>query len=378
MQPIKRHLLILCEAIEPPAYSPRVMSLAKYLTRQGWDCQLAAEPLSIRRDGWADVLSQGREKRYYQYLQETIQDTPVDAIFCSTYHYFPLPTAARLAREKNVPLFVDLRDIREQWGKEGFYRRSLSCKCLDKIVKRLYDCHMLRQRNRVLRQAAAVTTVSPWHQQTLQAYNEHTYCIYNGFDEQQLHPLNVLSSTFRIVYLGQLHSLKRRNPQMLFEALSEINNPSIRVDFYTGSECAEQLRQMAARYHVSLTLHEYVPREQIETILQQASILLILGQKATPNGTHGIMTTKFFEGLGVEKPQLLVESDNECLAQAFKYTNAGLAATSVEEIKQFISARYQEWLTQGVTRQHVQHKDEFTRQHQAQQFEQLFLSLCQK
>ena len=378
MQPIKRHLLILCEAIEPPAYSPRVMSLVHYLTQQGWDCQLVPEPLSIRREGWSDLLCQGREKRYLQYVLQTIGNQSFDLVFCSTYHYFPLQTASQIAQRLHCPLVTDLRDIREQWGKQGFYRRSFSCALFDKLIKRLYDCHMLRRRNRVLRQAAAVTTVSPWHQQTLQAYNEHTYCIYNGFDEQQLHPLNVLSSTFRIVYLGQLHSLKRRNPQMLFEALSELTNQNIRVDFYSGAGCAEELRQMAAYYHVPITVHGYVPREQIEGIMQQASILLILGQKATSEGTHGIMTTKFFEGLGVEKPQLLIESDGECLAQAFEYTNAGLAATSKEEIKQFISARYQEWLTKGVTHQRVQHKDEFTRQHQAEQFEQLFLSLCQK
>ena len=80
----------------------------------------------------------------------------------------------------------------------------------------------------------------------------------------------------------------------------------------------------------------------------------------------------------MEKPLLLVRSDEECLAQTMAYTHAGLAATSAEEIKQFIQDRYHEWLTKGVTRQAVQHKSEFTRQHQTQQFEQLFLSLCQK
>lgn len=378
MQPIKRHILILCEAIEPPAYSPRVTRLVHYLTQQGWDCQLVPEPLSIRREGWSDLLCQGREKRYLQYVLQTIGNRSFDLVFCSTYHYFPLQTAAKIAKQLHCPLVTDLRDIREQWGRTGFYTRSLPCTWLDKLVKQGYDYYMLRRRNRVLKQAAAVTTVSPWHQQTLSRFNPHCYCIYNGYDANEIRPLNVLTSSFRIVYLGQLHSLEKRNPSMLFEALSQLPMRDIKVDFYSGAGCAEELKQMAAHYHVSLTIHDYVPREQVEGIMQQASILLILGQKATPEGTHGIMTTKFFEGLGVEKPQLLIESDGECLAQAFEYTNAGLAATTKEEIKQFILTRYQEWLTKGVTHQRVQHKSEFTRHHQAEQFEQLFLSLCQK
>ncbi len=372
---MKRSILILCEAIEPPAYSPRVMSLVQYLIQQGWDCQLVPEPQSIRRSGWLDLLTQGREKRYLQYVLQTIGDRSFDLVFCSTYHYFPLQTAGKIAQQLHCPLVTDLRDIREQWGPKGFYTRTLPCAWLDRIVKRLYDAYHLCRRNRVLHQAAAVTTVSPWHQQTLSRYNPHCHCIYNGFDVNEIHPCATPSDTFRIVYLGQLHSLEKRNPLMLFEALSQLPMHDIYVDFYTSSECEEELKQMAQPYHVHLTIHDYVPREQISTIMQQASILLILGQKSDPQGTHGIMTTKFFEGLGVEKPQLLIESDEECLAQAFAYTNAGLAATSIEEVKPFISDRYHEWQTKGFTQQAVQHKAEFTRQHQAQQFEQIFLSL---
>ena len=376
---MNKRILILCEAIEPPAYSPRIMTLNRYLEHAGWITTLVAEPIALRSGAHAwDSLPTFREKRYFDYVQQQIVGLSFDLVFCSTYHYFPLQTAGKIAQLLHCPLVTDLRDIREQWGASGFYTRSLSCSWLDKIAKHLFDSYHLRQRNRVLSQAAAVTTVSPWHQQTLSRFNPHCHCIYNGFDPNEIQPNDTPSDTFRIVYLGQLHSLGKRNPLMLFEALAQIPELTIHVDFYSGQTCAEELKKMAQHYHVSLTIHDYVPREQIETIMQQASILLILGQKATPQGAHGIMTTKFFEGLGIEKPQLLVESDGECLAQTMAYTHAGLAATSVEEIKQFILDRYHEWQTKGFTRQAVQHKAEFTRQYQAQQFEQIFLSLCQK
>ena len=376
---MNKRILILCEAIEPPAYSPRIMTLNRYLEHAGWRTTLVAEPIALRSGAHAwDSLPTFREKRYFDYVQQQIVGLSFDLVFCSTYHYFPLQTAGKIAQLLHCPLVTDLRDIREQWGASGFYTRSLSCSWLDKIAKHLFDSYHLRQRNRVLSQAVAVTTVSPWHQQTLSRFNPHCHCIYNGFDPNEIQPNDTPSDTFRIVYLGQLHSLEKRNPLMLFEALAQIPELTIHVDFYSGQTCSEELKKMAQHYHVSLTIHDYVPREQIEAIMQQASILLILGRKATPQGTHGIMTTKFFEGLGVEKPQLLVESDGECLAQAFDYTNAGLAVTSVGEIKQFILDHYHEWQTKGFTRQAVQHKSEFTRQYQAQQFEQIFLSLCQK
>jgi hypothetical protein len=87
------------------------------------------------------------------------------------------------------------------------------------------------------------------------------------------------------------------------------------------------------------------------------------------------MGTKFFEALGVEKPVLCVRSDEECLAQVIQETNAGLAGTNAEEVADFILEKYQEWKNKGFTRQAVDQAQKrlFTRQYQAQQFEQILL-----
>jgi hypothetical protein len=85
------------------------------------------------------------------------------------------------------------------------------------------------------------------------------------------------------------------------------------------------------------------------------------------------MGTKFYEILGVEKPCLCLNSDEECLADAIENTHAGLAATKVEDVKAFILDKYQEWKENGYTHQAVIDKEQYTRQHEAKQFEQLFL-----
>ena len=87
------------------------------------------------------------------------------------------------------------------------------------------------------------------------------------------------------------------------------------------------------------------------------------------------MTTKFFEALGCEKPVLCTPSGEDCLSKTIHDTNAGIASSNPDEIKAFILSKYHEWQQKGHTRQPVIHKEQFSRQHQAEQFEQLFLSL---
>jgi hypothetical protein len=84
------------------------------------------------------------------------------------------------------------------------------------------------------------------------------------------------------------------------------------------------------------------------------------------------MTTKFFEALGVEKPILCVRSDEECLAQVIKETESGLAATCVDEVKKFILHYYDQWQKQGYTHVNIKNKEQFSRQKQALQFEDIF------
>ena len=46
---------------------------------------------------------------------------------------------------------------------------------------------------------------------------------------------------------------------------------------------------------------------------------------------------------------------------------------SLEEVKAFVLEKYQEWKQNGFTHQQVVNKEQFTRQHEAAQFEQLFI-----
>ncbi len=397
-----RRILILCDPIAPPAYTPRVLTLASYLVQHGWHCEIATEQSGaqpFRTDicplhqmppythVLRDKVFQGRERAFYRFVQRQTDLAAFDIIFCSSYYYFPLLTAQRIAHTYRIPLVVDLRDIAEQWGDAPYFtRRLVPFAWLNTLLGKVYAAVQIRQRNRVLRAADAVTTVSPWHQQFLSQFHANTRLIYNGYDADEFVPNDIPADRFRITYLGKLYSVSLRDPRLLFAALQQliaekrIDPDKVQVLFHTDPQSIPVLRDLGAQYDLSalLDLQGYIPRADILPVMHLSSILLVLTTKARAEGIHGIIGTKFFENIGVEKPVLCIRSDEECLADLIRQTHTGLAATRVEEVKAFILSKYREWQQNGYTRQPVVNKERFSRQHQAAQFEQLFLSLTNR
>ena len=394
---MSKRILILCEAIAPPAFSPRILTLIEWLQNHDWQCVLITEECTEQafhtdicptyqmpsyNHILRDKLCWGKDKALYRFAQQMVDVSSFDIIFCSSYYYFPLYAAHLLAEKYHLPLVVDLRDIAEQWGDNAYFTRKITpFKKFDYLIGKIYEHKQLRIRNLVIRHANAVTSVSPWHQKTLAQYNNNSHLIYNGYDALVFTPKDITSDFFYITYLGKLYSTHLRDPRLLFEALRQladeqkIDDKLVKVLFHTDSNGMLQLNELGQTYNIMqmLNIHGYIPRYEILPIMHQSSILLVLTTQSTPNGTHGIMGTKFFENIGVEKPILCVRSDEECIADAIQKTNAGLAATHVEEVKQFICDKYQEWLQRGYTRQQVINKEQFTRQHEAEQFEKLFI-----
>lgn len=100
-------------------------------------------------------------------------------------------------------------------------------------------------------------------------------------------------------------------------------------------------------------------------------------QRPSKRQPHGILTTKLFEALGVDKPILCVRSDHGPIAALLKENGQGCAATTVEEVEAFLSAAHAQWKAQGYTHAPCSPtlKERFRRDRQAQAFEQIFLQL---
>lgn len=394
---MQKRILILCEAIAPPAYSPRVLTLVEWLQANGWECEIVTEmdnnhvfewnicpihQMKTYRNLVADKLFGAKETAFYNYACNVVDTASFDLIFCASYYYFPLQAAKQLSKKYSIPLVIDLRDIAEQWGKLDYYTRSFTgIRFIDTIVKKIYTTVNNYQRNRALRYATAVTTVSEWHHKQLARWNKNTHLIYNGYDAEKFYPSVKVSKTFNISFIGKYYSHYERCPELLFAAVKElieekqIDHTLIKISFYTNSIGQQAFANLATEYDVQhiVGVYDYISKQETLRVMHDSSILMILTIPYYISNTYGIIGTKFYEILGIEKPCLCLRSDEECLAHVIEKTNAGLAATHVDEVKKFILEKYQEWKENGYTRQHVINKEQFTRQQEAQDFEKLFL-----
>ena len=318
----------------------------------------------------AALLFDWRNRFFSRQVRKAIAGNTYDMVLCCTFSTFPLRAAADIAKERNIPLHVDLRDVDEQVpGAQYQSHRQWWLR----PFRTWYRNTNIRRRNKVIRQANALTSVSPWHVDFLKQFNSNVSLIYNGFDSHIFAPADVPTDRFTIAYVGRLYEQNMQDPTLLFEALKQLPSIPVKIEWYTNDVRRMYVQRQARCYGVEdrMEFHDYVPLNEVPDILHQASILLVLSNDAKKSGAHGIMTTKFFEALGVEKPVLCVRSDEECLAQVIRETNAGIAATNVEQVKTFIEEKYREWKSNGFTRQPVQNKERFTREFQARQFEEL-------
>lgn len=394
------NILVLGDGFGAPAYTPRLRSLCDYLVQRGHHIQVVVEhiqPLpfehaypideviiyrkgALHRLGWAvknvlSLLFDYKNRYFARIVEQRYGVQPFDIVFCTTFHTFPLRAAIEFGKRHHIPVHLDIRDIVEQTPHNHSDYLAHTHRLLRCFVAPFQRVN-LRRRNRMLQAADCVSTVSPWHQTLLSQYNPHTHLIYNGFDATLYQFQPVQTPQFTLSYIGKYFGQPLQNAEPLFLVLSRLGDLPFQLQIHTNPQGIRLFTELAERYHITQHVHVcgYIPTDEVIRTYQQSSILLVFTNKASDATVHGMMTTKFFEALGCEKPILCTPSDEECLAQAIHETNAGLASSDPDEIKGFIISKYHEWQTNGFTHQPVTDKQQFSRQHQAEQFERLFLS----
>lgn len=363
---MKLNILILADPFGRPSFAPRLRYLCNYLMRQGHQIAVYTEqfqpfdfphsypiiekPIAYHNTWqWAwqslwSLLTDWRNRQFSQWVKEQVKEQDFDMVFCTTFSTFPLRAAYDIAREKNIPLITDIRDLDEQVPGAQYQSHR---QWWAKPFSRWYKWVNIRRRNRVLCAANVVTTISPWHVDFIRQYNSNVHLIYNGYDPTQFYAKDIPTDTFRISYIGRIYEFQ--STALIEQAVRELNLPNVELNIHTP-DC------------------QPIPLHQVGDELRRSSMALVL----TNPYARGMMTTKFFEAFGCEKPILCIPSDNGLLAETIHQTNAGIASSEINEIKAFILEKYHEWQQNGFTRQAVINKEQFSREKQAQQFEQLF------
>jgi len=408
-----KSILILCDMF-PPAFGPRMGYLCKYLKANNINPVVVTEYIpdetfrflkgdtevtyinyyattssKVRRAALLllDMFFCYKDVRLYREALKKTEGRNFDLILCSTYRTFPLVAASRLALKTGLPLVVDLRDIIEQYsGTEFIAHRLPRLFGLEGILAAWFRRRSLGVRNRALGRASVVTTVSPWHVETLKRYKPHL--IYNGFDPEIFFPSPKPAERFNITYTGRLLSTAMRDPSLLFEAVEKLAAEGIIsperfvIRWYMDEKSEEIIRREASKYPLAVALmsyNAYVPALEIPGILNESNILLLLTNKSAAKGPKGVMTTKFFEYLAVQKPILCVRGDEALLEKTIADTHSGISAHTATEAYVFIKNLYQQWLSDPHSPITTYPKREeilkFSRASQAGQFMELFENL---
>lgn len=390
----KPHILVIADGFGAPSYNPRLRSLCDGLHAQGYALTVVVEhiaDLPFEHDypihelrlytgskiDWAakniwGLLTDWKNRRFSTLVEQQFGAETFDIVLCSTFHTCPLRAAIDFGKRHHIPVITDIRDIAEQAPGNQVNYLAHQSRWLRMFVAP-YQRINIRRRNEQLRQASHVTTVSPWHVEFIRHINPHTHLIYNGYDANTYTPEDVRSEEFIISYCGKFFGEPIQDATLLFEALAGLKELPYKLLIHTNPEGQQLLRELANRYGVNAEIEGYIPQSEVIRLYRRSSILLVLTNQASAQNVHGMMTTKFYEALGVEKPVLCVRSDEECLAQVIHETNAGIAATTAEQARAFILDKYREWHKNGFTRQPVnsEQKQRFTRQYQVTQFMQL-------
>ena len=381
------NILVLSDPPIAPGYLPRLRFLCDYLVQRGYDVTLLTEqsqPLPFEHSypivtipmysgstlDWAlktlwTLLTDWHNRAFARKAnhQSTITNHQWDVVLCTTFSDFPLGAGLRIARHLNIPLVCDIRDLDEQIDNSRYQYRHQYWWTMPFI--HLYRAIHRTRRNRVLRSADAITTISPWHAEFIRAITNNQSpitIVYNGYDSNQFYPKDIKTDRFTISYIGSLFDWQQPALDKVKQAIEELNKSSI---FNL---------QSSIFLEVHTPQKDPISHDQLGDAIRRSSIMLVF----TNPCTHGMLTTKFYEALGCEKPILCVPSDQGALASLIARTNAGIATGDIETIKSFILDRYREWQSNGFTRQPVipDWKDLFSRAYQSQQLEQILLSVA--
>jgi len=367
---MKPSLLIVTDPFGKPAYAPRLRYFANFLVRQGWNIEVYTEQFEphsfthtypiiefpcfknkfdwMIKSVWA-LLTDWRNRHFSQMLRKSIEGKHFDMVFCTTFSTFPLRAAKDIATQRHIPLHIDLRDVDEQVPDAQYQAHR---QWWAKPFRNWYRAVNIHRRNRVLRQATSITTISPWHVDFLRQFNPNVHLIYNGFDPNQFYFEAKKEDSFLITYIGRIYEFQHK--ELIEQIIHDLQLPDIQLNWHTPQ-------------------HNPIAITEVGDEIRRSSIVLVL----TSPTAKGMMTTKFYEGLGCEKPILCTPSDKGCLAQVIQEANAGIASGDVDKIKAFLLDKYHEWQKNGYTHQVMQGKEKFSREQESAQLESILLTTKQ-
>jgi glycosyltransferase involved in cell wall biosynthesis len=244
-----------------------------------------------------------------------IQEKKIDLIFTSSPPHSSQLIGLWIKHKLHIPWVADLRD---PWTGIRYYEnqyRSLFAKKIDNTFEK-----------KVLTKSDQIITVS---QSLANAFSsklngfhpDKCLILPNGFDEDDfnLPPLNHIT-TFNIIYTGNLQA--NQNPEILWYVINKIIDEKndlkniIRVRLIGRIHPHVLERIKAYRLEEIVNLEDFKPHSEILNEQKNAALLLMVVPRVKNN--LGIVTGKFFEYLGANKPILVIGPPGSDIGKVLK------------------------------------------------------------
>ena len=294
-----------------------------------------------------EIIAYPDESKYWKKpvikeCSKIIENEKIDAIIS----VWPITThliAKELKDKYKIPWIADFPDL---WSQNHNYNYGLIRKFFDRKLEL-----------KTLRTADMLGTVSRFVSNQLNGLHKtkKVYTITNGFDPEKVNnPLTKLTKKFTITYTGQIYPKKQDSIKIL-KALQDlisngiINPDDVDVRFYGPKRV--WLEKAIKDYKLSDIVKQYEPitREDSLNKQRESQILLLLmwEDKELDAGYPG----KSFEYLAAQRPILTTGGypTNET-AYMIKETNAGIYCQKVEDIKKALKEFYLEYKQNGEVR----------------------------
>lgn len=266
----------------------------------------------------------------------------IDAIISTSSPLTCHLVAYNLKSYYDIPWVADLRDL---WTQNHNYNYSFLRKHFEKKLEL-----------KILSKAQVLTTVSQPLAEKLKKFHkkERVYSIPNGFDPEEVSTTEPYDNKFRITYTGAIY-FGKQNPVPLLRAVSDLISESklqvedISIEFYGGNH--EWLNEYIEKYEIQniVNLNGYVSREKAVEAQRKSQLLLLLNWN-DPKESEGLYSGKIFEYFAARRPIISIGSHIEVVKELLDKTSAGIYASNLDEIKNEIQLKYDEFKREGMVK----------------------------
>lgn len=307
-----------------------------------------------------------------KYLQQYLQQHPVDAIISTGPPHSMHLIAQQVSKAMHIPWIADFRD---PWTKIDYYHELHLMPFADR------KHHSLEKS--VVTQADAVVTVSKhWAADFNALNNGKTHVITNGFDRDDYPTQPVaLDEGFVLHHVGMIN--KARNPELLWQVIAALckEDAAFAADVklkFTGKH-DHSLEDYLRTYNL-LDKATFCGQVDHATAIQHmcsATVLLLLVNDA--QDILGRIPAKLFEYLAAQRPVLSVGDPDGDAADILRSTEAGVTVrmNDAEAIRAALLKMYQQWKSGNLKVVPAQ-INAYERSATAQQFADLLQSIQRK